>query len=281
MGTIKREDIANSNIHYRFYPFETFLEKQEELGVRKIDLFGATPHMWIDAYSASDAGEVRRQIEGRGMEVNSFTPEFSSMRYTLGAEGEGERKTWEYVKRFLEFAAGLGTGRIILTANGFLLDRDEKEQRRRLKDSLRHLGELGKPYGFQFLLLNSFSDGTSLIRTKADMEGFLAELSSESFLPAVDTASVYEAGECLEDWFSSFGESLSHVSFNNTKFDGARHYWGDGYLNPVEILEVLKHVGYGKSIGCSFYVRDYLKEPWLADERTGEIISWALGEVSV
>ena len=98
METIKLSDIGNSNAHYRFYTFETFLKHQKRLGVKRVDLFGATPHVWIDAYSQSGGKKTRQMIQSFGLTPGVFIPEFSSMRYTLGSGEESHAKTHEYLK---------------------------------------------------------------------------------------------------------------------------------------------------------------------------------------
>lgn len=273
-------DIGNSNAHYRFYTFDTFLKCQKELGVRRVDLFGATPHVWIDAYGRSDGREIRKKIESYGLSTGIFMPEFSSMRYCLGSEGSSWRKTQDYLKQCMEFGAGLEVDRMVITADGFLMDRPEEDRRSRLAKALEYMAELAKPYEIRLLLLNHYGDGTSMIRTKEDMAWCMKLLEGKDVGTAVDVASVYEAGESLADWFTSFEDSLSYVCLSNTKFDGARHYWGDGYLNPAQIAEIIDKAGYTGYMGCHYMIRDYLKEPWKADERTWETLGWAFGEPS-
>lgn len=274
---IKEKEIAGSNIHYRFYTLEDFFMHQERLGIRRVDLFGATPHVWIDAYSATDGAQIRRQMQDHGLEPGVFVPEFSSMRYTLGSEGESGRKTWEYIRRCFHFARELGTDRAVISANGFLLDRDEKERYGRLGEALGRIGRLAEEYGLTLCLMNHYGDGTDMVRRLEDMKRCLDICDSGRIFPAVDTASVYEAGERLEDWLCCFGSRLSYVNLSNTTYDGSRHYWGDGYLNLREILGILDRHRYRGVIGTSYMVREYLARPWEADERTREMLAWACG----
>lgn len=264
--------IAGSNIHYRFYPLEDFFESQARLGIHRVDLFGATPHVWIDAYSASDGIGIRRQMEAHGLEPGVFVPEFSSMRYTLGSEGEAGRKTWEYIRRCFNFAGELGTGHVAISANGFLLDQEEGRRWERLGEALDHACKLAEPYGFKLLLLNHYGDWTDMARSLEDMKRCVQMAGGERIFPAVDTASVYEAEENLEDWFRYFGNVLSYVNLSNTKFDGARHHWGDGYLNLWEIMDILERWKYEGAMGASYMLREYLERPWKADERTREML---------
>ena len=274
----RRKDIGNSNIHYRFYPFSTFLEHQRRLGFEKITLFGGTPHVWIDAYGATDGEKIKKEAEDQGLSINGFMPEFSSMRYTLGSEGGSEQKTWEYLRRCLDFTAKLECGSMIVTANGYLLDRTEEERDRRLKEALRRLGEMAGSYDIRLILLNQHEDATNRIRTIEDMKRAMEWADGVNVEVGVDTASVYEAGETLKEWLEAFGTRLTYVNLSNSKFDGGRYYWGDGYLNLRDILEALEEGAYAGAISCHYMIRDYLSKPWAADESSERMISWILEE---
>ena len=275
---IKEREIAGCNIHYRFYTLEDFFSHQQRFGIRRVDLFGATPHVWIDAYSAADGRKIRSQMEEYGLEPGMFVPEFTSMRYSLGSEGESGRKTWEYIRRCFHFARELGTDQVVISASGFLLDQDEKKRFGRLEEALGRLGRLAGEYGLMLYLMNHYADCTDMVRSMEDMERCMEICGSIPVFPAVDTASVYEAGERLEDWLECFGEKIRYVNLSNTKFDGSRHYWGDGYLNLHEIVGVLERFRYHGAVGTSYMLRDYLARPWEADERTREMLTWVCGQ---
>ncbi|MCD8223302.1 MAG: sugar phosphate isomerase/epimerase [Clostridiales bacterium] len=276
MGGVERADIANSNTHYRFYPFEVFLERQRDVGFRKVDLFGATPHVWIDAYEATDGKEIRKKIRNAGLETGVFIPEFSSMRYTLGSLGAAREKTRDYLKRCFEFASGLGCDVLVIGANGFSLDREEDERGLQFEESLSCVCAMARAFGMKIALENHFSDGTDMIRTIEDMRQCMSRQKEENLFVAVDTASVYEAKETLGQWFDAFGDRVIYVCLSNTRFDGARRYWGDGYLNLQELVDTLDGNGYRGAIGCDCMVREYLSAPWKADESTARMLDWVL-----
>lgn len=275
MGTIKLSDIGNSNGHYRFYTFEFFLKHQKRLGFKRVDLFGATPHVWIDAYKRSSGQRIRQMIQSYGLMPGVFIPEFSSMRYTLGSEAESRAKTHEYLKHCLEFAGELGTGQMAVAANGFLLDTEEKQRRFRLTEELGYILDLAEPLGIRILLLNHFCDDTNMVRTIEDMDWCMRVMEGRNIGPALDVASAYEAGESIKDWLARFKDSIGYVCLSNTKFDGAKHYWGDGYLNLNDIAAELITGEYSGSVGCFCMLRDYMKTPWTADERTAKMLAWA------
>lgn len=275
MGIITLSDIGNSNAHYRFYTFETFLEYQNRLGFKRVDLFGATPHVWIDAYGHSEGKRIRQMMDCWGLMPGIFIPEFSSMRYTLGGIGGWQVKTREYLKHCLEFGAELGISRMAVAANGFFLDSEEEERRFRLTEELGYTADLAEPFGIKVLLLNHYSDHTNMVRTIGDMEWCMKLMEGRNIGPAMDVASAYEAGEDIKQWLSLFGNSLGYVCLSNTKFDGGKHYWGDGYLNLADIGAQLADGGYSGDMGCFYMVRDYLREPWTADQRTAQMLAWA------
>ena len=265
--------IGNSNIHYRFYTWDFFLEKQRNIGLQRIDLFGADPHVLIDCYSIStNAKELREKAEDSGMKIQTFTPEFSSFRYALGREGKAQDKSWEYVKRSFDFAKIIETPKIIFSINGFLLDRRKEECWGRTERVIEELDKLSIEYDIDVLIGNHYEDQTDMVRTIEDMRCCMEWVNGGRIYPAVDTASVFHGSETLEKWFEIFGDKISHVNLSNTKFDGMRHCWGDGYLNLYDLMRVLDEHKYRGTLGTSFMVREYLSKPWEADEKTREML---------
>ena len=183
-----------------------------------------------------------------------------------------------YRRRCLDFTAKLECGSMIVTANGYLLDRTEEERDRRLKEALRRLGEMAGSYDIRLILLNQHEDATNRIRTIEDMKRAMEWADGVNVEVGVDTASVYEAGETLKEWLEAFGTRLTYVNLSNSKFDGGRYYWGDGYLNLRDILEALEEGAYAGAISCHYMIRDYLSKPWAADESSARMISWILEE---
>ena len=75
MAQINRDRIAGMNIHYLYYSLPYFLDAQQKLGVKTIELWAGAPHFFLDSMSYSDCTRVRHEVESRGMQVKILTPE--------------------------------------------------------------------------------------------------------------------------------------------------------------------------------------------------------------
>ena len=48
MAQINRDRIAGMNIHYLYYSLPYFLDAQQKLGVKTIELWAGAPHFFLD-----------------------------------------------------------------------------------------------------------------------------------------------------------------------------------------------------------------------------------------
>lgn len=71
---IRREQVAGMNIHYVNYSLDYFLDAQQRIGFKSIELWCAAPHVWLDHMRYYDAKEIRQKIESRGLAVHVLTP---------------------------------------------------------------------------------------------------------------------------------------------------------------------------------------------------------------
>ena len=57
---LRREQVAGMNIHYVNYSLDYFLDAQQRLGFKTIELWCAAPHVWLDHMRYYDAKDIRR-----------------------------------------------------------------------------------------------------------------------------------------------------------------------------------------------------------------------------
>lgn len=86
MAQINRDRIAGMNIHYLYYSLPYFLDAQQKLGVKTIELWAGAPHFFLDSMSYSDCTKVRHEVESRGMQVKILTPENCTYQYQFAAQ---------------------------------------------------------------------------------------------------------------------------------------------------------------------------------------------------
>ena len=79
---LRREQVAGMNIHYVNYSLDYFLDAQQRLGFKTIELWCAAPHVWLDHMRYYDAKDIRRKIE-----IGSY----QGMRHRRGLPVRGQR----------------------------------------------------------------------------------------------------------------------------------------------------------------------------------------------
>lgn len=134
MAQINRDRIAGMNIHYLYYSLPYFLDAQQKLGVKTIELWAGAPHFFLDSMSYSDCTRVRHEVESRGMQVKILTPENCTYQYQFAAqEPELYEKSFAYFANALKAGEELGietnvSNRVIFMDHGTIVeDRPPKE----------------------------------------------------------------------------------------------------------------------------------------------------------
>ena len=56
---IRREQVAGMNIHYLNYSLDYFLDAQQRLGFKSLELWCGAPHVWLDLMRYYDAKAIR------------------------------------------------------------------------------------------------------------------------------------------------------------------------------------------------------------------------------
>ena len=75
MGALRMEQLSGMNLHYQHHSLEYFLDQQVALGIKNVELWGASPHLYVDDASPERLHYVRKAIKSRGLHLICYTPE--------------------------------------------------------------------------------------------------------------------------------------------------------------------------------------------------------------
>ncbi len=275
----KRNRLAVSNKHYRYYTFEHFLETQKRLGFRHIELWGGTPHVWIDAYEADSGAEMKKVVSGYGLEIAAFMPEFSSFRYSLGiSDRAGHRRSMEYLKRCAHYAAQLETDYMLLELNGYRMDGDFARQWDSLLKTMGHIGTIAAKEGIKAAVFTDLYDGTNLLNSIERLRSCLNTVNHPGICPALNLSAMYMGAETMEDWMNTWKEKLAYVHI--VDYDGDT-FSGDGKVDDNSLLETLKRLDtypYCDRVGVVLENRACFVRPEMWDEKTASYFKTFFGE---
>ena len=251
MPTVKRLQIAAMNIPYRMCTLEYFLDTQQALGVKSIELYGGSPHVTLSFDVVSDWKAVREAVESRGMKVIAFTPESATYQYLLCTENPLVReKSFLYFANAVKAAKELGAKLVPVSCAGGLKDHDPGIAYFNAVESLRRLAPIAEELGVTIAVETMCPDASVVINTLPELKKLLADVNSPNVKPCIDVCAMRTAGETFDEWFDAFGGDIAHIHFTAGRPAG-RLYWGQG-LHPLDdYLQTLNDRGYTGYLGLN------------------------------
>ncbi len=264
---IRREQVAGMNIHYLNYSLDYFLDAQQRLGFKSLELWCGAPHVWLDHMRYYDAKAIRKKIQDRGLQVHVLTPENCLYPYQVAAkEPEHVQRSFSYFQNGIRLAAELGCSLMEINSGWGYWNEKREEAWKRSADMLSRLAGTAREYGITLVMESLRPEESQIVTNLAQEKEMLHEVDSPYLKPMADLCAVSVAGETLTDWFEAFGEDLKHMHF----IDGDPYghlIWGDGAHHLGKEIAVLNQYGYSGLLGQEITDGRYYDDPAAADFR--------------
>ena len=120
--------ISVLNIHYINYSLDYFLDCQQALGVKNVELLAGRQDMWLDHKGSIDPKIIKNKLDDRGLICPVITPDNCMLGYQFAAkEPELRERSYNYFVNGIRLGAELGAK--ILEANsgwGYWNEPEEK-----------------------------------------------------------------------------------------------------------------------------------------------------------
>lgn len=268
MGKILRSQITGMNFHYLHYPLEYFLDSMVRYEFQQIELWGASPHCYVEDLTLSDINGIRRKIEDRGLKIVCFTPEQCMYPINLAAkETEIRERSIRYFQKSIEAAAELDAPMVLVTAGWGYRNESRGEALSRTTDSLQKLSSYAEKRGIVLALEPLQKVESNLICDLPDLAEILDAIGSVHLKGMVDTIPMAVEGEKLESYFKRFKDELVHIHFIDGKPAG-HLAWGDGNLPIEKYMSTLREYEYKGALTLEFTSAQYLEDPDRAVEKS-------------
>jgi protein FrlC len=273
MPPMTRDQITGMNFHYMHYPFEYFLNAMARYEFRNIEIWGASPHLYIDDLSIRDMKNIKKEIDRRDLNVVCFTPEQCVYPINIAAKEDSLReKSLQYFIKSAEVAKELGAPMLLVTPGWGYENEDRIEAWKRSRDTIEKLTKVAEKLNIVLALEPLQRVESNLIYDSTSLKTMLHEVNSPFLKGMVDTIPMVLADEDFTDYFVALKEDLVHIHFIDGKPKG-HLVWGDGIL-PLEMyLDQLSEADYMGYLTLEYTSRQYVQEPDLAIERTLKALS--------
>ncbi len=268
--TVKQ--LSAMNCHYAHQSLDYFLDRAVENGLENIELWGASPHLYIGDANNERIAAVKRKIAERGLHLVCYTPETVVYPVNIAAaEGYIRRRSVDSIKRAVEITAELmeESPMMLLTAGwGYVTEPGENTLERAL-DSIGEIAKKAEREGVMLALEHLSPISSNIVNTAADIKRVLDTIQSPSLKAMFDTCQVNLVHETIKDYLDLLKEDLVHIHIVDGT-PGGHLAFGDGFLDLEADVKLLGEYGYKGHLSMEIADRRYFARPEEADRRSIE-----------
>lgn len=238
--------IANMNLHYHRYSLKYFLDSTTRLGLRAIELWGGTPHLYVDDVNYQEISSILKEIKKRELELICFTPEQCAYPINLSAEDETFRKrSINYFKRCIQIANSLECSNLLVTAGYGLYNEPIEEAWRKGRESLQILAGEAEKAGITLLLEPLSRFGSNLVYNLNTLKQMYQEVNSPNLKVMLDTIPMRLSGDSIDEYGAEFGEDLKHIHLLDGDGQTTAHLaWGEGNFSLDSFMDMIQNIQY-------------------------------------
>ncbi|AZO95902.1 TIM barrel protein [Halocella sp. SP3-1] len=273
---LNKNKIAGMNFNYAHYPLNYFLDSMVKLEIFNIELWGASPHLYVNDLCFADVKRIKKEIDIRNLNVICFTPEQCVYPINLSAKEDFIReRSIKYFEKSLEVSCELESPLLLITPGWGYRNEPISEAWLRCKESLSCLVARAEKRGIRLVLEPLTPQESNLINTVSPLKKMLSEINSPYLKAMLDTIPMALTGEDIEDYLNEFGEDLEHMHFIDGSPKG-HLAWGDGVLPLDSYLKVINDYNYSGYMTLEITDRSYFLEPEAAVKKSIEQIMESL-----
>lgn len=268
MISIKKEQIAGMNQHYKRFSLDYFLDAQKTAGLQNIEFWLGTPHFWLDSVSYYDCKVVKKKLLNYGIKVVSTTSPSISFQYQYASpEKYHFKKSFKYFSNGIKCTAELGA-RIMTINSGFgYLNEDFETAFSRSRQMISLLCDVAKSEGITLALESLTSIESNIVNDIVTAKRMFDEVNNPVLKIMVDTVATSYARETTLNWFEVFSKDLIHMHFIDSDNCSDAHYiWGDGGCLLEKEIQNIKDYNY-----TGYLVQEIMDEKYLDDPASADI----------
>lgn len=265
--------LASSNIHYKYYPFEYFLDTRASLGFNNIELYLCPPHVWIDWRKSEDLSELHKKLEIRNLSSPVLRPECESQQYAIcAADPERLRRSGIYFEHCLDAAVELGAGMLSVSASGTYMDEPYETAFSRTVDQIGSLCDKAAARGIK-IALESFCPKDSIINNSlSEIKKLMDAVNHPALAITLDTVSMSEAGETIYQWFDVLDGNIGYVRLADGRSGSGHYICGTGIYPLERYLTQFEDCGYKGLFSLHLTLENYYQDPKQADRQNIEAL---------
>lgn len=272
--------ICGSNFSYLRWPLERWLDDMVDIGFTSVELWGVSPHLYVEDLNLSDVRKVRDAIASRDLTLKCLTPEQLMYPINIAArEDVVRRRSIEYFHKSLSACEALECDTLFIIPGWGYADEPAADVWGRSAESLGLIAQRAKELGIK-LVLEALQPFESHVLLRAEqIAQMLKDVDSDSLHVAIDVVAMAVAGETVADYTKLFGDRIGYSHFIDGSPSG-HLAWGDGTLPMRKYLQEFKEAEYSGGLGFEIINSNYWLDPRTAQERSRTLVVEAMHELN-
>lgn len=262
MTALDPSSLCGMNFHYFRNPLSRFLDDASAIGLSKIEIWGASPHFYIEDEPLEAARRLKDAIRKRELDLTCFTPEQCIYPINLASREDVIRnRSIRYFLDCLNVCVEMESPYLLITPGWGYVNEDAGAAWRRSADSLGLIARHAEKLGIELLLEPLTPTESNVINTAAQLRRMIDDIASPAVKAILDTVAMAVVGDTVDDYIEQVGAELRHVHLIDGDMDGSHLAWGDGSFPLNDYIRDLKAGGYVGALSLEFTSPRYWLDP--------------------
>ncbi len=206
--------IVCSNVHYFYYDTEFFFSHAAKAGVRQIEFYLGTPHIFIDHAVTDDFDRVKELSEKHGVKIAAVHPETLSFRYGLCyMDDEWNKKSVKAYKNCIDYASRIGVRQLNTNVTGAFRDQNQEEIFKRAADNLKEIAAYGREKGVKVAAETESPYYEGFLTRLSEAEQLSDYIGDENLEFNINYDGMKAAKETVRQWTDKFPGRIRGIRF--------------------------------------------------------------------
>ena len=187
--------LCYSSRPYALYSWNYFEAKQKAFGIKNAELFGGTPHIWVDHIGYT----IPEELKSSSLDLMMYTPKPYNYSF-CAVDPDQIQKTSDYYRNCVDAAGELGIRELSVTLTGGCLDAPERAKHENAVSQLRSLASYAESRGINLHLAPSGRQAESEAFDLKSVCAILDEAGAANVFAMPDIKAVGGLGENPAQW---------------------------------------------------------------------------------
>ena len=260
---LKLEQFSVGNYTFPKHSFKYYLDTMNELGVKTIELWLASPHLYWEDYTEAQFKQIASEIRERGLKVCCITPEQCMYPINVGSSNPAERRrSIDVFKKAADLACIFDAEKALVTSGHHEYDASAEDCWKYSVDSYRELAEYAKSIGKLFVLEPLTKKGLDVVVTADEEKRMLEDVNDfDGIKGMIDTDESARSNEYPKDFIDALGmDHFAHCHIVDG-LPGGHLALGDGVIDMGRCFQELEDAGYDGPMTLEVMNARYNQDP--------------------